>query len=237
MDMDRPADRRASACFVTSVVLLFLLYFLAPLALQILSGAGWDSLDVGLQFLVRAVGVGLLSVVCWWYWRTVPPLARGGFSRAVAWVLLPLLAIGSIGGVSVYRSLPSVRAGEVLANAELASLPASASGIKVTMWSSLFSGEQFLLFRASREDIRRFLNASPILRTANVERYEGDRSTLTGRHVLSPPWYLDEMAGPGKRYEFRPKARPHGARGAKMTIDENRNLVFVYVDFDSGGDR
>jgi len=83
-------------------------------------------------------------------------------------------------------------------------------------------------FSATRDDIKSFLAASPILKETKFEEYDQeDVKDLRIGHD-APSWYADEIKGPGVRYKFRPKRFPHGV---EVIIEEKQNIVFFYIDF------
>ena len=172
---------------------------------------------------------------------------RRRIRSTVLWAILFLLPAILLGGDSLYRSLPKVKARRILAHGELAPLPESATDVKVFTWSSLFSGEEFLQFRAAPIDIERFLNTSSILRDAECQKYSRDRMRLQfpkdygmkEEHLMgphdyfspeahAPEWYKEELRGPGRRYIIHPKKYHYPG---EVIIDDDENLVFVYLCF------
>lgn len=125
----------------------------------------------------------------------------------------------------------------------LAPLPESAAEIKVYSWSALFNGEWRLRFRADRSDIDRFLDASPILKEAECREYSPDRMRLVDPEpyrersdddpngsdyfrpdLNMPPWYIQEIRVPGRRYETRP---PGFSDPGEVIVHTDENLVSV----------
>jgi hypothetical protein len=241
----KSTDRRfPNAILIVNVPLLSLLYLVGPITMKVIAGMdlgdGW--------FLVTFELAYRLCVMFFWvcvvygYQVLLHILLAVRIKSRITWTVLLLWPIVLIGGVSLYRSLPLQRAQTILANAELASLPESATEIKVFTWSTPFSGEEFLRFRASREDIESFLAESPILRLAECQYYSKDRmrliypddSAYNGKYredgheyffdKSAPPWYIQEIKGPGRRYRILPKRYNHAG---EVIFDEEKNLVFV----------
>ena len=117
----------------------------------------------------------------------------------------------------------------MLDNTELASLPASASDIKVFSWSTPFSGAAFFRFHATQADIELFLGESPILKGAEFEKFDQDDPEHFIHEKSAPAWYTEEIKGPGIRYKVRPKRYPHGV---EIIVDEEQSFVFVTLYFD-----
>ncbi|MBN2129956.1 MAG: hypothetical protein JW741_10685 [Sedimentisphaerales bacterium] len=155
-------------------------------------------------------------------------------------MLLPVLLFGAR---SVYRSLPSVRAQEILGTAELAPLPQSATGITVYTWWTPMSGEEYLRFRARREDIEAFVAASPILKGATYRVYSEAKMRLlepnrvgaaTADHEYirdyptAPPWYMQEIRCKARRYRIPRTA--YGHKG-EIIIDEAHMVIYVKLVF------
>jgi hypothetical protein len=162
--------------------------------------------------------------------------------RGVLGVLM-LLPVILVGGRAISRARPSVRAASILASAELAALPPSAREIKVYTWSTPFSGEWRLRFRAERADIERFLEASRILRQAECREYSRERMRLIDPEpyrdrsgddpngpeyfrpdLNMPAWYIQEIKTPGKRYETEVSGF---SDPAEVIVHTQENLVLV----------
>jgi len=135
-----------------------------------------------------------------------------------------------------------VTAQRLLADAELAQLPKSATGIKVITWSTWFSGKEHLRFNATHADIDRFLAQSPVLLGVECHYYSKDRMRLIrpddylthkkkydedgNEYFDSPPvpsWYRDEIKGSGRRYRFRPDGYNYG----ELIIDYDESSIYV----------
>jgi hypothetical protein len=233
-----------NAILIVNVPLLSLLYLVGPITMKVIAGMdlgdGW--------FLVTFELAYRLCVMFFWvcvvygYQVLLHILLAVRIKSRITWAVLFLWPILLIGGVSLHRSLPLQRAQTVLSNAGLASLPESATEIKVFTWSTPFSGEEFLRFRASREDIESFLAESAILKVSQCQRYSKDRMRLIypddyaasgkyqdDRHEYffdkcAPPWYIQEIKGPGRRYRILPKGYNHAG---EVIFNEEENLVFV----------
>ena len=170
-------------------------------------------------------------------WDPIPKSPRGN----VVLTGLPLVLVILIGVVSIYGSLPSVRAQRILASTELASLPDSASQIKVLVWSTPMSGEKYLRFRANPGDIKSFLEQSQVLEYAEYEEYSDRRMRLfysdatrsmssNGDHKYinkspaAPPWYMQEIRHTAGRYTFLPKGYNHSG---ELIVEERTKFVFI----------
>jgi len=238
-------------------VLLLLLCIVGPIVMRA------QSFDGDLHAIMRFLGRGLddmmavLSSVLVFLWSlglslvcqaiAYRLLKRRIRSRAI-WAVLFLLPAITIGGGWFYYSTPIAQARAILARGELASLPKSATDIRVYMWSSPFSGEDFLRFRASPDDIQKFLEESPILRGAKCREYSKDRMRLKypkdywqrimeyredGNEYffpdsITPDWYKQEIKGPARCYIINPNRYHYPG---EVIVDNEENLVFVYLCF------
>lgn len=164
--------------------------------------------------------------------------------RNLLWAILFILPGVLLGTNRLYQSLPSVTARRILTLAELAPLPASATEIKAYEWSFIFSGEQFLRFRARPDDIERFLDESPILRGAECETFSAERMRVRstndpeklGRHheaghetfipdPSAPDWYKEEIRK-GRLYIIRPE---WGYYPGQVIVDDEEHFVYVNI--------
>jgi hypothetical protein len=110
------------------------------------------------------------------------------------------------------------------------------------------SGEEFLRFSATAGDIAVFLETSPILKNKEYQRYSKDRMRLPYSkesfksiyenisepheyfmpEAHAPDWYIEEIKGDGRRYNFRPKRYHYPG---EVIVDDEKNIVFVYLCF------
>jgi hypothetical protein len=222
-----------------SVLLLFLLYYAGPVTLRQMTGTPFGRLGSGL--VSRFVG--------WWFWSLLLCLygillGRVSMSSRRRAVLtgLPVVFAVLMGGVSLYNSLPSVRAQKILAGAQFAPLPASASRIKVLAWYTPFSGEEYLRFRADPIEIKSFLTRSGVLEGTEYEEYSHEKMRLffprdaggglpyhdaheyVNKDETAPPWYRQEIRDAAKRYRIRPKGYDSGG---EVIVEESTGLIFI----------
>ncbi|MDY0356862.1 MAG: hypothetical protein RBR19_13350 [Sedimentisphaerales bacterium] len=240
-DVKMPQNRYLGCLIVAGLVLFFVLYLAVPLMI-------WRATGTPSGRVVGRLITGPFALLFWlWacclWWRWLDRRARRmNMSRGVLGALM-LLPVILIGGRAIYCAQPSVRAASILADAELAALPPSAREIKVYTWSTPFSGEWRLRFRAERADIERFLEASPILRQAECRQYSRERMRLIDPEPYRnrsgddpngpdyfrpdfnmPAWYIQEIKTPGKRYETKP---PGFSDPGEVIVHTEENQVLV----------
>lgn len=228
---------------VLNALTLFFLCVVGRYMMELLSGAVYPMI----------VGQAIGSTIALFVWVALFLPCQGfvwvflrlKIRRDLVWAMLFLLPAIWFGTDCLYKSVPTVAARGILAWGELATLPDSATEIKIFAWSSLFSGEEFLRFRASPDDIERFLETSPILKNAECQTYSKDRMRLSFpkdygmEHFMdpheyfqpvghAPQWYREEFRGPGRRYIIHPKRYHYPG---EVIIDDEKNLVFVYLCF------
>jgi hypothetical protein len=182
------------------------------------------------------------------YQAIIYRLFRTRIRSTLLWAILFLLPAIALSGDLFYRHLPKVAANRILAHGELAPLPESATDIKVYTWSSPMSGEEFLRFSATPDDIEVFLNTSPILKRAECKKYSKDKMRLpyskdyfnkfekhyNDSHEYfsperdAPEWYIEELRGVGRRYTIHPKGYHYPG---EVIINDEKNLVFVSLCF------
>lgn len=215
---------------IINFAILCILCIAAPLVIMVVSNLPSGYKDVGMffQIIYRLIYVCICTVLIFFFQCAVYKKLRSRIMGRIIWAVLFMPTV-FVGGHSIYGSLPSVRIHAMMDNAELASLPASASDIKVFSWSTPFSGAAFFRFRATQDDIELFLGKSPILKGAEFEKFDQDDPEHFIHEKSAPPWYTEEIKGPGIQYKVRPKRYPHGV---EIIIDEEQSLVFVTIDFD-----
>ena len=233
--------------------ILFLALVVGRQIILVLSGVVWWV--VAIECVKGAFGWGLLAGGLLLCQALLHRFLKGRIRRAAIWAVLFLLPTVILSGMTLYSALrlrpialhelqPAVRAAKILDNARLASLPDSAADIRVHEWSSPFSGEDFLRFRASPAEIERFLSESPSLKGKQAEPFQrkAEPSPSTPARRSGWPydtlWFQSFMAEPGapdwhrqpvdrgRRYEFRPKGR---YLEAEVIVDDDNNLVYVTV--------
>jgi len=230
-----------------TVFLLCLLYVTVPVVVRLTSGTPSYAVGIGLEFFWRAIGLCFYGCLFSIYQRLLYRLLRVRVSHWMPWSAAALLPVVLFGARSVYHSLPSVRAQEILGTAELAPLPESATGITVYTWWTPMSGEEYLRFRASREDIESFVAKSPILERAERRDYSPAKMRLFDRnetapaagagtddheyirnHPTAPPWYMQEIKCRARRYAIPRTVYKHKG---ELIIDEDNNVVYVRLVF------
>ena len=193
-----------------------------------------------------SIATGFLIGVSLGYQMLIFHLFKKRIGRALSWWILFLLPSMAIGSVSFYYAIPSVQARVILSHAELAHLPKSAHDIKVYTWASPMSGEEFLKFKASRDDIELFLAASPTLKGKKCVNYTKDKMRLpyprdfgtkeehfnTPHEYFSlpgaPDWYKVELKGAGRRYGIHPEGYHYPG---EVIIDDESGIVYVRLIF------
>lgn len=200
-------------------------------------------------FLGAIIGVGLLTGLNFLYQLLVWLCVRRVFRPHPAWAavfLLPgLLFFANI----AWKLTPQGKAGAILARGRLAPLPSSATEIKIYGWHGLFSGEDYLRFRATADDVEKFLRESPSLRGAEAESYTVQHQLRQFPDDGMPPaddphFKRHRYHHPGKRAkewwwsgELRDRGRIHPipAEGfhnwGQVIYDEAAGVVFINVIF------
>ena len=175
-------------------------------------------------------------------------ILKARIRKRLGWWIIFLLPFASLGSYHLYLATPPVQARAILSNANLATLPKSAYDISVYTWSSPMSGEEFLKFTASPNDIDSFLKTSPILNglecTTYTEKhmripypnnyfFQDDEIDISHEYFHqygggAPDWYKSGIRGPGRRYEIQPKGYHNPG---EVIIDDQTNTIFVKLVF------
>ena len=168
-------------------------------------------------------------------------------------VVIALLAIGLI---VHFAKRPAVRphqpttqgvrsrqppAQDVLRNGRLADLPPTASGVKTAGWAGIFTGEDFLMFRAAPEDIEKFVAESPSICNSKPEAFDsshmhlpypedgeeqGRDHTYYRRHKWTPPWYAPTIREKGRTWTSPPHKHHNGG---SVIVDDETHTVYIKV--------
>ena len=130
-----------------------------------------------------------------------------------------LFVLDYLGLLPWLRETPasSNRVEHVLRDGRLADLPPSATDVRVHSWAGFFTGEHYLMFRASPEDIQRFLSASCGLRSS---------SQGISDDPMAPAWFTPSKAV-GRLFEISPDSRGHN--WGWVQLDEKENVVYIKV--------
>ena len=136
----------------------------------------------------------------------------------------------------------------ILQDGRLAQLPASATEINAAGWSGFFTGEDFLAFRASPQDIEAFLTGSPSLKGATPEVFSpahmrlprpahGSHESLERAHeyydpeALQPSWFDTAVRVKGRRYLIPPDPNRKGHNWGAVIVNDETNTVYVSVNW------
>jgi hypothetical protein len=135
----------------------------------------------------------------------------------------------------------------ILRNGRLADLPASASDVKAEGWSSLFSGTDYLMFKAAPKDIEKFITESksidaspkvfnenhqylpapnnPELRQA-IDTNEYSQNEYFYRNSDWPEWFDPTINKKGRIYEI---PGMNGHNWGEIIINDETNTLYIWV--------
>ena len=228
---------------VLNGVLLFLVCVSSREMLRLLSHGAFSI--VVMEIILAAIGSLFWLFISLGYQALIYQLFKARIRGNLLWGILFLLPVIGLGTNSLYHSLPRVMASEILTYGRLAPLPESARDVKADSWSSPFSGEWFLRFRATPEDIEGFLNTSPSIRGQEYVRFSPERMRLAwprerirefppqgdGHEYfipgsLAPGWYSPQIRQRGRGYNI-PAEGYHN--WGEVIVDDEEHIVFVKV--------
>lgn len=149
------------------------------------------------------------------------------------------------------RESPAERTERILRAGRLADLPESATYIKAEGWSAMFTGEDYLMFRAAPEDIEKFIAKSPSLKGATPEIFDSEHMHLpyqkeeeyyTDEELensykqkyffpshMDPKWYDLTIKVKGRQYEIPGDPNKKGHNWGSVLINDETNTVYIYV--------
>ena len=208
-----------------SLVLLLILCVVGPAVIRVGTG---DSRSTDFP---TAVHTALLLALALWaglLWQVALYFVlRRRFRSAFIWAALFVLPALLAGGWSIYRSLPGVRVRAILPAANLAPLPRSAQKVKVCRYWWPDEVDAFVGFRSDSEDVREFLDASPVLRGAEWDTSApwrvGSPLDRTG-----PVWYREGIQGTHRRCSVRAE-KTAATVTVSMAADDEVSSVYISV--------
>ena len=135
-----------------------------------------------------------------------------------------------------------------LENGRLSELPKSATKIMAYEWGGLFTGEQFIRFEASADDIEKFVSSSPSIKDVKPEYFTAERQLIPypdevsddflvnkdRRHEYyfrdrqAPDWFEPTIKMKGREYSI-PSKGDHN--WGYVIIDDEKHIVFIKVIF------
>ena len=155
---------------------------------------------------------------------------------------IALITVVVITGI-VWFSPPSfIVAGDILKDLRLAPMPRSAAQVRTHEWNSPFSGERYVMFHASREDILEFISRSPVLAGLEVEILEPTPDPprceelprpareVEGDSKYEPSWYPPTIQGKAKKWTIPGDPKYQGYHNSgELIIDEDNGAVYAKV--------
>ncbi len=132
----------------------------------------------------------------------------------------------------------------VLQKGRLADVPLSAREVKATGWAGLFTGSDYVRFKADGNDIENFISRSPGLNKVSPTMYTKSKSLIiepgltgyTKSHSDDELYYFDRRTEPGW---FNFKTIRHGKKYAippekyhnwgDVIIDHETNTVYIKI--------
>jgi hypothetical protein len=136
----------------------------------------------------------------------------------------------------------------ILEDGRLAQLPDSAFGVKAEGWSGMFTGEDYMMFKAEPEDIEKFITESPSLKEVEPELFSAEKQYMpypekddfeSDEEFLEhqkhsyyhlgdylPQWYRPMIRNKGRRYEI-PAKDSHN--WGSVIINDETGTVYINV--------
>ena len=237
-------------CLINVFILVtaFIVYFAVTIQGNPRFNITYDLIGIGI------IG-GFFASIILAYQLLVYFLLRNKLANRTIFAVILLTPGVLLSSYVIRSSLPTVRANSILSRAGLAPLPKTANSIKVYTWSSPFSGEEYLMFRASPEVLEDYITKSSSVLTADSCRkyteknmrlyypYHSDDSaeTIVKRHeemrksaneyiqcpYAKPVWFNSEIKN-GRRYEFNVEGYQ---LPCELIINTDENTIYVRLVF------
>jgi hypothetical protein len=126
--------------------------------------------------------------------------------------------------------------------ARLCRIPRSATGIQTARFSNLFTSAFYLRFNAPAEDIERFIQCSPSLKTLTPTTFnsfrkhlpypdhndnrEIDKQHMYFTSINEVPWFNPTVEVRGRKYEI---PQDGDANWGSLIVDDEKNIVYIEV--------
>lgn len=124
---------------------------------------------------IPTVLIVIFSVI---YHRIIYWLLKKRVYKQRYWMGLFLLPAAAVIGLELYEPSAQTKADSLLVAGRLASLPTDVTEIEFSTWSGIFTGAQFLKFRASAEAIEEFTLGSTSISGSEVKYYTEESPRL-----------------------------------------------------------
>lgn len=239
---------------VLCVVILFVAAVVGRPLILGLAGVVWWVLvlETFMVLVLWAICTGLLLIG-----QSIAFLMLRSWVRGAGpWAVLFLVPASAVAGGGVWWSLhtaaafrhseePQVKAETILRHGRLGPLPQSATEIRVYDWSSPFSGEWYLSFRAGPEDIDKFLAESSSLQgqeaavftrermrlpeslhLSGTERLAADPNIYFRNDSMAPEWFNPEIRERGREYGIPPQNHHNWG---EVIVNDAEHVVYVRV--------
>lgn len=177
------------------------------------------------------------------------PFAIAGIiTSAIPIVLIGMFILWFAYRLSSGMKLSARKPEAVLKAGRLAELPESATDIKAKGWSGIFTGEDYLIFCATPEDIKKFIAESPSIKYTEPEIFSSDKMYLPYYepndftddadweayykhkyffpHKDHPEWYDVTIKLKGRKYKI-PAFKHHN--WGSVIINDETNTVYINV--------
>ncbi|MHC4103464.1 MAG: DUF4190 domain-containing protein [Planctomycetota bacterium] len=168
-----------------------------------------------------------------------------GRHLAIVGIIISVFILSVIG----YDSLPSVNIKRTLGAGRLADLPKTATDVKIDGWHSLFTGEDYIRFKAAPEDIEKFISDSPSIKEITPKVFTSEHMHLPqpdtrrfeseedwedfdkheyyyGDGPYCPKWYDPTIKTKGRLYKI-PSVKGHNS--GTVIINDEANTVYIHV--------
>jgi hypothetical protein len=177
------------------------------------------------------------------------PFAIAGIiTSAIPIVLIGMFILWFAYRLSSGMKLSARKPEAILKDGRLAELPVSATDIKAEGWNGIFTGECYLVFCATPEDIEKFIAESPSIKDTEPEIFSSEKMYLPYcepndftydadleayfEHKYffprksQPEWYNIAIRLKGRRYEI-PAFKHHN--WGSVIINDETNTVYINV--------
>lgn len=201
--------------------------------------AATDLTWLALHLVGLSVLLAVVVLVQWMVWKI---FCRWVKNRKI-WVCFVFLPAVLLAADSVWWAFPLNRAVSTLDAGRLGSLPRGATDVRHYRWSGLFTGSQFVSFKASRDDVEMWIRNSPSLNDVSPTFYSADKhripystddsKSFETKHdyfspdVMAPAWWNETLRGAGRTYQI--PAATGGHNYGILIYDEVAGVVYIKV--------
>ena len=179
-----------------------------------------------------------------------------GFARRRNFAIAGIVISTVVLLFALWNSIPSLKAKKTLLSTQkilsagrLDSLPVSTTELEVSGWGGFTTGEDYIKFRATPEDINKFITMSQSIKGVTPEIFNSEHMYLPYikdveknmdsenyfkhnyyyEHQGAPAWYKPTITKNGRMYKIPGDPNMRGHNWGSVIVNDETNTVYIWV--------